>query len=294
MPELLTPGQFGTEAQATSVQKVMAAHNKRGRRPLTPFEAKQLSDGEENPVYIYNTSPIHRWSRPQGQLGTIVISPRKWDAVVSDPAIVKGAVVRWYKSGLGAEQPFIEGGLEIAQDVCGMTGGPSTEVTHLNTNLERYGVFLSAKPFEAEHLPESKRRRLAQADKDAGRKLLEEYLVPKLEQKRLISEAQQHLIVDLQSRILEADNWHMGGIEQRKFIGAWHRDCLKAFNYITGKKESRPWASIILDDALEACIFCGNMNKQGLPKCPNCHEIINQAAYERLKEEIATAPTGKK
>ena len=60
------------------VQEVMAAHNKRGRRPLTPFEAKQLAEGEFNPIYIYNVSPIHRWQRPQGQLGTIVIPCRNY------------------------------------------------------------------------------------------------------------------------------------------------------------------------------------------------------------------------
>ena len=284
MPELLISGQFGTEAQATRVNELMQSNNKRGRRPLTPFEAKQLADGEMNPIYIYNISPIHRWARPQGQLGTVVIQPRAWDRAYSDPFPIKGAIVRWYKTGLGADQPFIEGGMELAQDVCGL--GPLADGKHPNSNLSNYGVFVSMKPFDPEFLPEGKRRMLAAASGKEGEKLLEEFLCHKSEKKRLILDAQAKLLEDLQIRILEADNWHMGGAEARKFIGPWHRECLRAFNNITGKKESRPWASIIVDDALIACEFCGNSNKPGLAKCPKCMEIIDMQAYNELKARI--------
>jgi hypothetical protein len=283
MPELLTTGQFGTTAQNDRVQAVMAAHNRKGRRPLTPYEAQQLSDGDLNPIYLYNVSPIHKWEKFQGQLGTIVINPRDWKAQVSVPAVIKGAIVRWVKSGLGMDQPFIEGGMEVAQDICGVAGG--VEI-HASAKLTNYGVFISRKPFDAEYLPEAKRRTLNQADKATAPRLLEEYLVPKHEQKKLIQEATEKLLGDLQSRILEADNWHMAGGNERKFIGAWHRECLKAFNHITGRKESKPWASIMVEDQLESCPFCGQMNKPNLAKCPKCLEIINPAAYAALKKEM--------
>ena len=268
------------------VQEVMAAHNKRGRRPLTPFEAKQLAEGEFNPIYIYNVSPIHRWQRPQGQLGTIVIPCRKWTDPVSFPVPIKGAIVRWYKSGLGSEQPFIEGGQEIVEDICGF--GPSYGARHQNSDLSAYGVFISPKPFDTPFLPEAKQALLRAASEKEREHLLKEFLVPKSEQKELIHEATQKLISVLQGRILEADNWHMGGSNTRPFIGDWSRLCLKAFNHITGKKESKPWAEVMVDEALESCVYCGNSNKPNLPVCPNCKNVLDQDAFDAIKAEQAT------
>ena len=274
----------------TRVQEVMASHNKRGRRPLTTYEAAQLADGEINMVYIYNVSPIHRWMRPQGQLGTVIIPPRTWKESVSAPFPIKGAIVRWYKTGLGLDQPHIEGGMEIAMDVCGITPGVES---HPTDQLPNYGVFLSTRPFEAEHLPDILRHRLAKAKGPTAEQLHQEYVVPKHEQKEMIQEANQKLVGVLQGRILEADNWHQGGVEARKFIGDWHRQCLKAFNHITGKKESRPWASINMDENLEGCLYCGTMNKGGLVVCPNCHNVLDQTRFDELKAEIATRPAKK-
>jgi hypothetical protein len=268
------------------VQQVMNAHNKRGRRPLTPFEAKQLAEGELNPTYIYNVSPIHIWSRPQGQLGTIVIPKRKWDAAVSIPVSIKGAIVRWYKSGLGAEQPFIEGGDQIVEDVCGF--GPSYGSRSENANLSRYGVFSSPKPFDAVYLPEAKQAMLRTASDKEAKRLLEEFLVPKAQQKEMLHEATQKLLADLQSRILEADNWYMGGAASRKYLEHcdWSRECLKAFNHITGKKEAKPWAGIMVDEALESCVFCGNMNKPNLIVCPNCKNTLDPVAFAKAQDEL--------
>jgi hypothetical protein len=210
--------------------------------------------------------------------------------VVSIPFPIKGATVRWFKSGLGLDQPFIEGGLQVAQDVCGISPGVES---HPSSRLTNYGVFITMRPFEVEHLPEQKRMKLAQADRTAASQLLLEYLIPKHEQKELVTEATGKLLGDLQSRILEADNWHMGGAEQRRYIGQWHRDCLKAFNQITGKKETRPWASIMIEETLEACIFCGNMNKPNLALCPGCKQVINKRLYDQLREEIDTTPSKK-
>ena len=291
MPELLTTDAslFGAGSQSRNdvVQKVMSAHNKKGRRPLTPYEAQQLADGELNMIYIYNVSPIHKWEKPQGQLGTIVIPVRAWDKPVSIPFPIKGAIVRWVKTGLGLDQPFIEGGMEIARDVCGVAQGVES---HPSSRLTNYGVFITTRPFDAEYLSEAKRKKLASASKVEAERLLLEYVIPKHEQKELIGEATQKLLGDLQSRILEADNWHMGGSDQRRYIGAWHRECLKAFNHITGKKESRPWASIMIEETLESCGFCGTMIKPNLIVCPNCKNVLNPSAYEAMKEEIATRP----
>jgi hypothetical protein len=276
------------------VQAVMAAHNKRGRRPLTPFEAKQLAEGEINPIYIYNVSPIHRWPRPQGQLGTIVIPSRKWTEPVSFPVAIKGAIVRWYKSGLGSEQPFIEGGQEIVEDICGF--GPSYGARHQNSDLSAYGVFISDKPFDEVFLSEPKQVLLRSAHAKEREQLLKEFLVPKPEQQKLIHTAQQKLLSVLQQRILEADNWYMGGSASRKFLEHcdWNRECLKAFNHITGKKESKPWAEVMIDEALESCVFCGNMNKPNLIVCPNCKNTLDPVAFARAQDDLKERASKKK
>jgi hypothetical protein len=95
-------------------------------------------------------------------------------------------------------------------------------------------------------------------------------------------------LVHLQDRILEADNYFMGGAEQRKFVQQtpWFRECLKAFNHITGQKVVKPWSSIQIDDALVACIFCGNQNKPGLALCPNCKQVINKASFDQLQKQV--------
>jgi hypothetical protein len=252
-----------------------------------PYEAQQLADGELNMVYIYNVSPIHKWEKPQGQLGTIVIPPRDWDKPVSIPFPIKGAIVRWHNNGLGRQQPFIEGGMDIAMDVCGISDGVES---HPSAQLTNFGVFISKRPFDPEYLPELRRKQLAHASKTEAERLLLEYLVPKHEQKKMIAEATAKLLGDLQSRIREADDWYMGDPQQRRYIGPWHRECLRAFNHITGKKETRPWASIMIEETLEACGFCGTMIKPNLIVCPNCKNVLNPAAYEQMKEEIATRP----
>jgi hypothetical protein len=295
MPDMLVSSPLNTPVQTgpvnDRVQQVMAAHNKRGRRPLTPFEAKQLADGELNPLYIYNVSPIHIWQRPQGQLGTIVIPKRRWEAAVSIPVPIKGAIVRWYKSGLGAEQPFIEGGEQIVEDVCGF--GPSYGSRHENSNLSNYGVFTSPKPFDEVYLPQGKQDFLRAASDRERMRLLEDFLVPKSEQREMVTEATQKLLADLQLRILEADNWYMGGAEMQKFISPWHRDCLKAFNHITGKKEAKPWAGIVLEETLESCVFCGHMNKPNLIVCPNCKNTLDPAAFAAAQDELKKRSTKK-
>lgn len=285
MAELLTSVSFGTEAAGNDrVQSAMQDKNRAKRRPLTPFERQTIESGEINPIYIYNVSPIHEWARPQGQLGTVVIPKRGWKDTISSPRVIKGAIVRWVSKGLSIE-PFIEGGQEVAEDVCGCS--PRYDGTHPNSNLTRYGVFMTHKPFDVEFLPDAKRKALSAAPTAAkAKELKEEWIAPAHEQKQLISEATTKLIEELQFTILTADNWHQSGPQQRQFIGEWHRLNLRAFNEITGRKESRPWSTILMGENMMACGFCGNMGKPGLAKCPNCKEILNVEAYNKLKLEI--------
>jgi hypothetical protein len=288
MAELLTAvGGASMTALNPRVAEVMAAHNRSGRRPLNPYEAKQLADGEDHPFYIYNVSPIHTWERRAGKQGTRVIPVRKWDEKVSIPVVVKGCTVSWSKQGPGQEQPLLEGGKEVVEDICG--SGPLYDSRSSNSDLTRQGLFICEKPFTPEYLPTSRLIRLNKASGTAIQQLRQEFLMPISDQNELIQDATGKLLVHLQDRILEADNYYMGGAEQRKFVQStgWFRECLKAFNHITGQKVTKPWASIQIDDALVACLFCGNQNKPGLALCPNCHQVINQVLYDQLKKQVS-------
>lgn len=271
---------LGTLTGHSKVDSKMQSLNDRKRRPLTPFERRLLDTEEEAPFYIYNVSPIHEWARPQGQLGTITIPKRDWKAVVSEPVVIKGAVVRWVNKGLMTE-PFIEGGDDIVKDICGC--GDTADGRHPNSNLLRFGVFYTVRPFDVANLPLHKRESIEEADNKVTKdQLLQQLLTPKHEQKSLIAEATAKLMNALQDRILEADNWHSNAAT-RNYIGSIHRDSLLAFNTISGKKETRPWAGVMTGETLEACEFCGTMVRPGLLKCPNCLEVLNQEAYDKAK-----------
>lgn len=282
MSELLVPAGFGTDARSVRVSAMMRDKNNMSRRPLTPYERKNLDEGENNPFYIYNVSPVHEWARPQGQLGVIFIPKRPWKALVSAPHIIKGAIVRWVPKGLTIE-PFIEGGREIVEDICGC--GQTADGRHPSSNLTRFGVFFTEKPFEADDLPAPKRAQLGKANKTDAATLMAEYLIPKHDQKKLLDDANGKLLIALQDRILEADNW-ANSQQTRLYIGEIHRDSLLALNTLTGRKETRPWAGVMTGETLQACDFCGNMNKPGLAKCPNCKEILNVEAYNKLKAAV--------
>lgn len=286
--ELLTPAAFGTDARSDRVSQYMEAHNPSSkRRPLTPFERKQIEEGQNNPIFVYNVSPVHEWARNQGQLGVIAIRKRPWAEKFSDPAVVPGVTVRWARLGVTDQlQPFIESGQEIADDVCGLS--PTYDVAHPNRDLSNFGVFLSKRPFVItqnvmDHLPQAR-----QAEFRKSKEAIAEYLIPEEEQKELLSVATEKLILRLQATILEADNYFDGGPEQRKFVhhgGNLYRDSLKAFNQITGQKVTRPWTTQAAMEAMQSCEFCGSQVKPGLAKCPNCKEIIDATLYEKLKKK---------
>lgn len=280
-------GGFGTEAQSSKVQEFLTAQNRSKRRPFTPFEQRQVEEGRANPYFIYNVSPVHEWSRPQGQLGTIIIQKRGWKDRHSAAAIIPGVTVRWARLGVSELQtPFIEGGDEIVADVVGVS--PSYDVAHPNRDLTRYGVFFTRQPLEltqdiVNHLPEERRKQLA--NKDAQKA----YVLSDEEREIMLEEAKAKLLDRLQETILEADNYFDGGPELRKFVqkgGPIYRDSLRAFNEITGQKVARPWTTLAASENMESCPFCGVQIRPNLAKCPSCKEIINTPAYEKLKKKI--------
>jgi hypothetical protein len=244
--------------QAGPVNSELSRLNNRRRTKLTKFQEHELEEGQKHPVYIYNVSPIHRWDRYQGQLGTLVINKCDDGQRVSEPLIIPGCIVRYFDKGFGKQEAMIEGGMEIAEDICGCSKEyPPDSPT---SNLTNYGVFILQKP-------------------------IDEY--PEKKQLEFINEALQKLIPQLQLRIQEADQWWQGvpAPVYKGLIVSIHRDALRLYNELTGSKEERPWATIRYQGkATEECKFCGFANRSGVVKCQNCHEILDTEQYEKLKK----------
>jgi hypothetical protein len=244
-----------TSAPSDAVNQQMRKLNKGRTQPLTRFQQKQIS--EAKPVYIYNVSTIHKWERFQGQLGTVVIPKCDEGERVSKPYIVKGVIARWYDKGLGRKEAFLEEGLEVAEDIVGCS--KEYPVENLNNNLMTFGVFITRKPFEE----------LSQREQD-----------------RVLEEATEKYINKLRDIILQADGLYAGDDNSKKGIGSIHREALRAFNQIEGSKEDRPWAPVRHAAKSVDCPFCGISNKPHVAKCANCHEIINQELYDKLKKAV--------
>lgn len=116
-------------------------------------------------------------------------------------------------------------------------------------NLIRFGVFASHN------------ERPTKAELENANKSLETYLIA------LVQEADQfHTSVDP---------------TERQSIGQHHWKAAERLNL------SRPWMHAA--EALSACPFCSTPVKPGIPKCPNCAEILDAAGYAALKAKIGAA-----
>ena len=251
MPEF--EGDFGgtaiRSAATDAIRGQMQRLNKTRFTGLTKLQ-KELTE-KAGKVYIYNVSPIHEWAKPQGQLGTVIISKCPKGQRVSKPYILNGIINRWYDKGLGRKELFQESGIEIAEDVCGCSKEFPSE--NANNNLTNFGVFITTEPFED---------------------------LPKKKQDELWEAAHEKMLKKLQDLVLEGDLFHQGG--NAKWIGQIHRDALQSFNDITGSKETRPWAPIRYAQKAEDCRFCGSTVKPGVVVCPTCRNVLDEKKYEQM------------
>lgn len=253
---------------ARDVETKISNLNVRHEDSMTNFERKLVEEGKEKPIYIYNVSTIHEHQQNHGgQLGTVVIRKREYGAQVSEPTIIPGVVPRRYDSGFGKLKWMIEDGLDIAMDLCGCDPKyPSPENT--NRDLTKFGVFLIRKPFES---------------------------LTKSEQAKVLAEANKHYERKLRALVLQADHYHtaptVDNIDPKSFISPIHHDGLSALNEILRSRgqaeETRQWAGVayrVAQAAMKDCTFCGKPMPADKPKCPNCHEVVDQAQYDKLKK----------
>ena len=226
---------------------------------LTKFEKQQIEEGEKHPVYIYNVSSIDEWPRFQGQLGTLTIQKCAAGEKVSKPLIIPGCIPRRYDAGFGRYKWFLDAGMDVAEDICGCSKEYPAESS--NNNLTNFGVFITTEAFE-----------------DISEK----------QQADLLSVAHAKYEEKLRVRVLEADNFHMQN--HGNWIVRIHHQALSALNDLLEQRgmerEKRPWATVDYGTKRKTvdCPFCGSPNKPDVPKCANCHEVIDSELYEKLKK----------
>jgi hypothetical protein len=248
------------------VRDKLSQLNKRRMDGLTKFERRAIEEGEENPIYIYNVSTIDEWARFQGQLGTLTIPKCEPGKQVSKPLIIPGCIPRRYDAGFGRYKWFLDTGMDVAQDICGCSKEYPAETA--NNNLTNFGVFITTKLWE--ELSEKQQKQLLYGTPD------EPGAVSKYEEK-------------LRQRVLEADNFHIQN--HSNWVVKIHHQALAALNDILEQRgmerEKRPWATVDYGTKKKTvdCPYCGSPNKPDVPKCANCHEIIDQALYKKLKGE---------
>lgn len=113
-------------------------------------------------------------------------------------------------------------------------------------NITRFGVFASTN------------EKPTAAELEAANKKLETYLI---------------------ALVQEADQWHTSVDPlERQSIGQHHWKAARHLNV------TRPWMHAA--EAMSACPFCSTPVKSGIPKCPNCAEILDAKGYAELKAKI--------
>lgn len=233
-------------------EKALAKMNPKKSFPLTDRQKREIQNSGF--IYIYNVSPIHEWPVSHQQLGTLTIRRRDWDAIVSEPLTLPGVVARQFDKGFGRYEWMLDDGMEVAEDICKCSKKyPLPDDS--NADLTKYGVFILDKPFEK------------LSDRERG---------------RVIEEATEKFLEKCRQLILLADQYHSQ--QNGKYIAEIHRQALKALNHLTDGKDERPWAPITISEKRQDCPFCGHKNKTGIAKCANCHEIIDQQLYDKLKK----------
>lgn len=233
------------------LEKTLGEGNFDHVRGLTKTDKRVLNMGLPD-IFIYNVSPIWQWNRPVTGRGTVLIPKCKEGQRVSDPLVIPGAIIRDYDAGSGKRQAYTEEGKDIAEDILGC----SKEILGMPQNdLTNFGCFFLE-----------------------GTKLED---LPKEEQEELIRTAQNKHDVKCDEAIMFADQlW--ANPNTKSWITPMYRFCAA---YRDPKNTAqREWvAKSGRSSSVTECPFCGYEVRKGLPKCPNCREILDQALYDSLR-----------
>lgn len=249
MPEVLNIAV----AQTPQVNEALGRMNKRTSTPMTEFERRQVENGAKHPIYIYSVNPIHEWNVNQQQLGTVKINKKLPDQIVSTPTTIPGIVARSFDKGFGKRGWLLEEGVDVVEDILGCS--EKLPAPTQDNNLTTFGVFFLMKPFE-EHSEK--------------------------QQKKIVEENTAKAIKKLQNQVLAADALFNQG--HGNWISQIAIDALAALNELTGNKESRPWAPILVGSPKTECQFCGHMNKSNVALCYNCKNVVNPELMSKLQK----------
>lgn len=239
--------------------------------------------------YIYNTSPVFEHQRRADGFGTFLITraPKVGSKIIDKdtgkerkataediagdyrlnlPIVINHSYVRSFDAGENKRTPYVEYGMDIAQDLVGCSKRYPPDLVSTGNqwdkNLLTWGVFITyGKPFE-ELEPEDRAKLLETAEN-------------------------AHI-----SRCIEKVN--KGDILHEKFKvkGAGgpleiHRQCaLYLGETVSEDYTDRPWVTnrgnlSTLSGKVD-CEMCGSKVKATVAKCPACGFIIDPDKYERL------------
>lgn len=228
------------------------------KMPLSPYELREIERGIREPYYIYNVSMLHEWPRNQGQYKvTIEKAPWKFDGPlvgrISSPVIIPGSVCRMYDSGDRKLKPFIEGGLEVVEDIVGCSEKYPPQDP--NANLKKFGVFFTTDYFG-----------------NLKAKVQEE----------LFENSWAPFEAVCRKLVQQAVQYHAGDPKQRAFIMPIHLQAKKVLDELDGEDVKYEWAPTSTKK-FKLCQFCGARNAPESVKCMTCQEITDKAGYEKLK-----------
>ena len=231
-------------APAAAGAQIAARTNQMNRRRSAPRLRVMTELAERTNVFIFNLGP---WMQPilKGQWRYFV-PPSKPGMDRSEPVVIPGIQTEEYPDSEKTMKLLEYDGLEFAWDLLGVGIGMDPMQA-----LTRYGLFVSkTNPPTGEDLEEETR-------------------------------ARERLNLELNSLVNEANAAYTEGpVVFRKTVGTkgHHWD---AARLLQKSPAECPWlnTTAAVGDRI-ACPFCGTSIQRTIPKCPNCKEIVNQAAYK--------------
>ena len=258
------------DPQGQKAERYIGERNLQRTQPL--IRSQQVAAQGGTTCYIYNVSPIFRWTRPVKGFGTFTIpkAPSIGDPIIdkktgearkateedikglyklSAPIVINHSYVNSYDKGDTRRIPYVEYGEEIAESIVGNSKMYPADLTMPTNNLENWGVFITyGTPFDE---------------------------LPKEEQATLYTQAMAAHQARCFEKVVKADELYPRAPQAVLEV---HRKCALFIG------EERPWvtnrAPRIKADMVE-CPFCTSDIKATALKCPNCREIVNPDAYEK-------------
>lgn len=218
------------------------------QRQLNSRSVEPLSDlvkraADANPVYVFSVGP---WPQKAelGSTGNFFVKACPAGDPYSEPLMIPGLVEEFYPDSEVTMKRHLWEGKYLAEQILGI--GPHSAP---GNSLVRYGVAMSmCWPPKQETV-------------DAARKALFDG--------------------EIRSLIVEADQAQAEGpkaLEQT--VRERHHMAAKLAKLSAA---DHPWMQRLSSAAeRDSCRFCGEPMKKGLPKCPNCKEIVDQALYDQM------------